>query len=377
MKNLRLVSFLAVALVIVISQGSGAYAESMGTAFTYIGMLFDEDIPANGQYDFSFGLFDMNDDGTELGNDVNVPDVDVFDGYFTVELDFGSSVFNGDARWLQIGVRPGDQNDPCEFTELSPRQKITPVPYSLYSQQTRGLLVHDGNTLVGLETGGTTTGNNNTFLGYQAGFSNTTGNSNIFIGFEAGYYETGSDKLYIANSRDDVLIYGDFSSSRVGIGKTSPSQELDVAGDAAFSGNVGIGTTSPASKLDVNGKIKITDGTQAEGRVLTSNSSGLASWESLAFGSRASKENNATYFAATDGFVFGNTSNLDDGDICEILSGSESPPTTVIAHIYSAGSITGGNQYPFCIPVKKGDYWMVDDNGSYGSARIWWVPVGE
>ena len=45
------------------------------------------------------------------------------------------------------------------------------------------------------------------------------------------------------------------------------------------SGNVGIGTASPAAKLDVAGQIKISGGSPAAGKVLTSNSSGLATWE--------------------------------------------------------------------------------------------------
>ena len=71
--------------------------------------------------------------------DVNKPEVDVIDGYFTVELDFGS-VFDGNNRWLEIGVRPGDQSDPCVYSLLSPRQKVTPTPYAL---QTRGLFVEN------------------------------------------------------------------------------------------------------------------------------------------------------------------------------------------------------------------------------------------
>jgi hypothetical protein len=42
--------------------------------------------------------------------------------------------------------------------------------------------------------------------------------------------------------------------------------------------NVGIGTTAPAAKVDIVGNIKITDGTQAAGRVLTSDANGLSSW---------------------------------------------------------------------------------------------------
>jgi hypothetical protein len=42
--------------------------------------------------------------------------------------------------------------------------------------------------------------------------------------------------------------------------------------------NVGIGTTTPAAKLDVAGTLKITDGTEGAGKVLTSDAAGLASW---------------------------------------------------------------------------------------------------
>jgi hypothetical protein len=76
-----------------------------------------------------------------------------------------------------------------------------------------------------------TTGSTNTALGYQAGFSNSTGSGNVFLGHEAGFNETGSNKLYIANSdTNPPLIYGDFSSGNVGIGTVTPSGKLDVNG---------------------------------------------------------------------------------------------------------------------------------------------------
>lgn len=46
------------------------------------------------------------------------------------------------------------------------------------------------------------------------------------------------------------------------------------------SGNVGIGTPAPTAKLEVNGQIKITGGSPGDGKILTSDASGTASWQS-------------------------------------------------------------------------------------------------
>ena len=56
--------------------------------------------------------------------------VAVSNGLFTVMLDFGA-VFNGAARWLEIGVRPG--GSASDFTMLSPRQALSPTPYAMFA----------------------------------------------------------------------------------------------------------------------------------------------------------------------------------------------------------------------------------------------------
>ena len=81
-------------------------AQGIGTVFTYQGKLNDGGSPANGPYDFEFKLFDAENGGGQVGDTIIKDDIAVFDGHFTVELDFGV-VFTGDNRWLQIGVRPG------------------------------------------------------------------------------------------------------------------------------------------------------------------------------------------------------------------------------------------------------------------------------
>lgn len=52
-----------------------------------------------------------------------------------------------------------------------------------------------------------------------------------------------------------------------------------------FDGWVGIGTNTPAANLDVIGSVKITDGSQGAGKVLTSDAAGLATWSTPTGGS--------------------------------------------------------------------------------------------
>ena len=63
------------------------------TAFTYQGRLADGGQPANGSYDFQFGLYPAGNGGIALGAVTQSPIV-VSNGLFTTTLDFGAT-FNG------------------------------------------------------------------------------------------------------------------------------------------------------------------------------------------------------------------------------------------------------------------------------------------
>lgn len=55
--------------------------------------------------------------------------------------------------------------------------------------------------------------------------------------------------------------------------------ENDLEGPIFRFGNVGIGTEEPGQKLDIDGQIRIRGGEPGAGKVLTSDDSGIASWE--------------------------------------------------------------------------------------------------
>ncbi len=105
-----------------------------------------------------------------------------------------------------------------------------------------------------------TIGNNNTALGYQSFYSNSTGGSNVGLGYQAGYNETGSNKLYIANTNADAsnaLIYGEFDNKIVRVNGT-----LQI--------------NNPASAPGYS--LPIVRGTN--GQVLQTNGAGATSWAS-------------------------------------------------------------------------------------------------
>ena len=118
-------------LVLALASSLGfASAAPLGTGFSYQGRLLDGGIPANGTYDLWFTLYDADTGGTQFGPILTNTGTLVSNGIFATTLDFGA-VFDGNARWLEVGVRPNGAAS--AFTLLAPRQSLTPTPYAIYS----------------------------------------------------------------------------------------------------------------------------------------------------------------------------------------------------------------------------------------------------
>jgi len=112
-----------VALLVVLCS----FSFGQTTAFNYQGNLTDTGTPQS-TYQMQFKLFDASAAGNQIGSTITKSSVTVTDGVFSVSLDFGSNVFSGANRFLEIGVRR-DANE--SYTILSPRQQIASSPYSI------------------------------------------------------------------------------------------------------------------------------------------------------------------------------------------------------------------------------------------------------
>jgi len=102
------------------------------TQFTYQGKLTDTGVPASGNYDIQFKLYDTPTvgTGTQQGSTITLTSVAVINGIITVQLDFGASVFPGATRYMEISVKASSASS---FTTLGPRQLLSSSPYTIRS----------------------------------------------------------------------------------------------------------------------------------------------------------------------------------------------------------------------------------------------------
>lgn len=123
----------------VVKRVAHALQSNLGNSFSYQGYLDDGGNPANGSYDFEFGLFDAASGGNQMGS-TQAETLSVSDGVFTVELNstnqFGASAFDGSALYLEIKVWDTDSNS---FVTLTPRQALTAVPYAHFAKNVEPL----------------------------------------------------------------------------------------------------------------------------------------------------------------------------------------------------------------------------------------------
>lgn len=192
-------------MMLILSQAALAQT----TAFSYQGKLIDAGNLANANYDLQFKLFDTITIGTgaQQGAPMIVPNVAVAAGIFTVQLDFGASVFTGAPRFLEIAVKPISS---VAFTVLGPRQPITSTPYTIKSANAA--------TADGLSS-------------VCAG---------CVTGAQIGSLPTNSSS-YIQNTAT-----------------LQAASNFNISGNGFIGGNLGIGTTAPATPLEVNGLLRST-----------------------------------------------------------------------------------------------------------------------
>lgn len=262
----------------IFAAAAAGQAADIGTAFTYQGQLAESGDPADGVYDFQFRLFTGEFPfGFVVGNPVVVENVNVVDGKFSAKIDFGSA-FPGQARWLDISVRPGASSG--SFTTLAPRQELTPAPYAIglalpysASDAKSSALFSLGNTGTGGAMSLSSTSGDTLTINSASGFginSVSTGTVAAIRGANSG----GGNAIYAQTTAGGVPIYG-YNLGPTGNAAYFRSESTSNTSATVSAHNNGTGPGVQASaRLGSAGVFEITNAPSL-GRALDATTAGL------------------------------------------------------------------------------------------------------
>ena len=131
---------LAAALALAVT--GNASSQTVGSGFTYQGTFADGGAPANGNYDFEFALLTSSDPNSPVLQTVTKPNLSVNGGLINTIIDFGASTYNGQAKFVEVHVRPTGSG--TAYTKLEPPQALTAAPYALGLPMPFARSVHTG-----------------------------------------------------------------------------------------------------------------------------------------------------------------------------------------------------------------------------------------
>lgn len=196
------------------------------------------------------------------------------------------------------------------------------------------------------------------------------------------HIDSGNVKIgrtVLNSGQSNLLMFGD--GGFVTIGESDADDQMSLTGSyflfrsfGGFGGRVGIGVPSgvPGAQLEVNGNVKITDGQQGVGKVLTSDFFGLASWQQPASGSGAFK----ALVTSTQNITSSSNTTLifttkDYDDVPAFFSTAYFAPSSGLYHFdvcvtWNISPVGFQTQYVTILNV----------NGSDVHADVKWVPGG-
>ena len=209
-------------------SGGTVIDAAVGSAFTYQGLLRNGSNLAQGSHDFIFALYADSTGSTLIGSSQTALGVDVNNGFFTVALDFGAAAFDGNARWLDVQVRPAGAG---AYTALTPRQALRPVPYA-----TRAINGPAGSSQWVNDS-------------YGIDYPNKIGVGTVTNPTATAWINSGStnnNTLYVTSSNGPwaALAVRNYGTNGWGIYD-------DISKFHYLYGNLGLGTTNPGYPVDI------------------------------------------------------------------------------------------------------------------------------
>ncbi|MDO7877157.1 hypothetical protein Q5H93_20595 [Hymenobacter sp. ASUV-10] len=240
--------------------------------------------------------------GSNIGIDTSTPNARLSISPTTTEPKL--TLFDGGSRLAHYGL--GVSGSQLNYHVLTSSDR-----HVFYAKGRNGdgteLLRIQGDGNVGIDMGGAAPGARlDVRGGVLAGGSNGVGAQGAHLQWNRS---GGEGETWLINN----LGLGNAAVSGIRFGGATTGSTTTVTEWARFltNGNLGLGTTTPGARLEVAGQVKITGGAPGPGKVLTSDGSGLATWESVAGAAATNFVQNQTAAAQAASFRIGGSGRID------------------------------------------------------------------
>ncbi len=215
------------ALVAMLGSASlalGADRAEVGEVFTWQAELTEAGAPYSGTADLAFTLFDADLGGSQVGPTLVLTAATLTNGRIVADLDFGTGAFDGEERWLRIGVRTpawdGQGAEPA-YTFLDPRQPILPSPYAIRAKQTdwAGLTNVPPGFADGIDNDTNSVETWSTLAGIPAGFADGIDDDTTSVetwttlaGIPSGFADDSDDGILLLAAADKAWFDGNIGA---------------------------------------------------------------------------------------------------------------------------------------------------------------------
>jgi hypothetical protein len=218
---------------------------------------------------------------------------------------------------------------------FNPQSGAVSLGFNSAANNNRGVAIGNGsnagsNDALSLGTS-SSAGQNGVALGLN---TNASGQSSVSLGNGASSTSQNATALGSASTASGQ------NSTAIGFQSSATQANSVILGK--FDDNnsrVGIGTLAPTEKLQVSGRIRMVDGNQGAGKVLTSDANGVGTWQNL---------NDVKYFAET---TKSNASNLTQFSYVPFGSSIISNNVTVNGNNFQTGNVSGVYRIKYKITV--------------------------
>ncbi len=199
------------------------------------------------------------------------------------------------------------------------------------------------------------------------------------------WYDTSTSTLKRRNNANDAWTDDGTADSLDTDGTLAANSDLLIASqkatktyaDTKISKSVAgeITALSEKTTLADNDVFIIEDSAAGNAKKKVKKSNLIPSSSQVGFGSWASKSPDTVYLAATDGIVVGAGQQTGGGTgTLNCKTDASNPPTTIRTFCNILNQV--GTSYPYSFPVKKGDYWKVDQASHWSNDYLFFIPLG-